>query len=97
MDGSLWPQRWFIRNTSNDLLTDRITDQTGFKNDLVTLPKPAVTFPNSAVTMPKRPVTMDRNTQHGNYVIFFESTSEQVTIVRILHGARDISEVLNPS
>jgi hypothetical protein len=62
MDGSLWPQRWFIRNTSNDLLTDRITDQTVVKNDLVTSPKPAVTFPNSAVTMPKRPVTMDRNT-----------------------------------
>jgi len=27
---------------------------------------------------------------------FFESTTEQVTIVRILHGARDILEVLNP-
>ena len=64
MDGSLWPQRWFIRNTSNDLLTDRITDQTVVKNDLVTSPKPAVTFPNSAVTMPKRPVTMDRNTHY---------------------------------
>jgi hypothetical protein len=68
MDGSLWPQRWFIRNTSNDLLTDRITDQNGFKNDRVTLPKPAVTFPNSAVTMPKRPVTMDRNTQQGQAI-----------------------------
>ena len=31
---------------------------------------------------------------HGNYVIFFESTTEQVTIVRIVHGARDIPEVL---
>jgi toxin ParE1/3/4 len=38
-----------------------------------------------------------RSCAHGNYVIFFESTPEQVTIVRILHGARDISEVLNPS
>ena len=34
---------------------------------------------------------------HANYVIFFESTTEQVTIVRILHGARDIPEILNPS
>ena len=34
---------------------------------------------------------------HGNYVIFFESTTEQVTIVRILHGARDIPEVLKPT
>ena len=24
----------------------------------------------------------------GDYVIFFESTTKQVTIVRILHGAR---------
>jgi plasmid stabilization system protein ParE len=31
-----------------------------------------------------------------NYVIFFESTTEQVTIVRIWHGARDVPEVLNP-
>ena len=38
-----------------------------------------------------------RSCAHGNYVIFFESTTEQVTIVRILHGARDIPEVLNPS
>jgi hypothetical protein len=30
-------------------------------------------------------------------VIFFESTTEQVTIVRILHGARDIPEVLKPT
>jgi hypothetical protein len=30
-------------------------------------------------------------------VIFFESTTEQVTIEHILHGARDIPEVLNPS
>ena len=38
-----------------------------------------------------------RSCAHGNYVIFFESTTEQVTIVRILHGARDIPEVLNPT
>jgi toxin ParE1/3/4 len=38
-----------------------------------------------------------RSCAHGNYVIFFESTTEQVIIVRILHGARDIPEVLNPS
>ena len=38
-----------------------------------------------------------RSCVHGNYAIFFESTTEQVTIVRILHGARDIPEVLNLS
>ena len=38
-----------------------------------------------------------RSCAHGNYVIFFESTTEQVTIVRILHGARDIPEVLKPT
>ena len=38
-----------------------------------------------------------RSCAHGNYVIFFESTTEQVTIVRIVHGARDSSAVLNPS
>ena len=36
-----------------------------------------------------------RSCTHGNYVIFFVSTAEQVTIVRILHGARDVPEVLN--
>jgi plasmid stabilization system protein ParE len=34
---------------------------------------------------------------HDNYVIFFESTTERVTIVRPFDGARDIPEVLNPS
>ena len=34
---------------------------------------------------------------HGNHVIFFESTTERVTIVRILHSARDIAEVLKPT
>lgn len=31
-----------------------------------------------------------RSCAHGNYVIFFESTDDQVTIIRVLHGARDI-------
>ena len=38
-----------------------------------------------------------RSCAHGNYVIFFESTTDQVTIVRILHGARDIPQAFNPS
>ena len=38
-----------------------------------------------------------RSCTHGNYVIFFASATEQVTIIRILHGARDIPEVLNPT
>ena len=47
----------------------------------------------------RRPELSDdlRSCAHGSYVIFFESTTEQVTIVRILHGARDIPVVLNPS
>jgi toxin ParE1/3/4 len=36
-----------------------------------------------------------RSCVHGNYVIFFESTPEQVTIIRILHGARDIPDILS--
>ena len=38
-----------------------------------------------------------RSCAHGNYLIFFEFTKEQVTIVRILHAARDIPEVFKPS
>ena len=47
----------------------------------------------------RRPELSDdlRSCAHGNYVIFFASTTEEVTIVRILHGARDIPEVLNPT
>ena len=37
-----------------------------------------------------------RSCAHGNYVIFFEATQEQVTIIRILHGSRDIPHVLAP-
>jgi toxin ParE1/3/4 len=48
----------------------------------------------------RRPELSDdlRSCAHGNCVIFFESTTEQVIIVRILHGggARDIPEVLTP-
>jgi toxin ParE1/3/4 len=40
----------------------------------------------------RRPELSDdlRSCAHGNYVIFFESTSDLVTIIRVLHGARDI-------
>jgi toxin ParE1/3/4 len=38
-----------------------------------------------------------RSCAHGKYVIFFESTPERVTIVRILHSARDIPEVFKPT
>ncbi len=40
----------------------------------------------------RRPELSDdlRSCAHGNYVIFFESTDDQVTIVRVLHGARDL-------
>lgn len=31
-----------------------------------------------------------RSCAHGHYVIFFEATDEAVTIIRVLHGARDI-------
>jgi toxin ParE1/3/4 len=47
----------------------------------------------------RRPELSDdlRSCAHGNCVIFFESTTEQVTIVRLLHGSRDIPEVLKPT
>jgi toxin ParE1/3/4 len=35
-----------------------------------------------------------RSCAHGNYVIFFEYKVDQVTIIRVLHGARDIPELL---
>jgi toxin ParE1/3/4 len=38
-----------------------------------------------------------RSCAYGNYVIFFESTEDQVTIIRILHGARDIPQEFDPS
>jgi toxin ParE1/3/4 len=47
----------------------------------------------------RRPELSDdlRSCASGNYVISFECTTEQVTIIRILHGARDIYEVLKPT
>ena len=31
-----------------------------------------------------------RSCAYGNYVIFFQSLEKQVTVVRILHGTRDL-------
>ena len=36
-----------------------------------------------------------RSCAYGHYVIFFEASSEEVAIVRILHGARDLPAVLS--
>jgi toxin ParE1/3/4 len=33
-----------------------------------------------------------RNTPFGNYLIFFRSTKRVLTIVRVMHGARDYGE-----
>lgn len=32
-----------------------------------------------------------RSCAYGNYVIFFSATEQEITIIRVLHGARDIS------
>jgi len=37
-----------------------------------------------------------RSCAYGNYVIFFVVLPEEVTIIRILHGARDIPAILTP-
>ena len=37
-----------------------------------------------------------RSCAHGNYVIFFVATTEEVSIIRVLHGARDIPTILAP-
>ena len=37
-----------------------------------------------------------RSCAHGNYVIFFVATTEEVTVIRVLHGARDIPAILAP-
>jgi len=36
-----------------------------------------------------------RSCAHGHYAIFFEATHEEVLIVRILHGARDLPAVFS--
>ena len=38
---------------------------------------------------------MMRSCSHGNYVIFYESDERVVTIVRILHGGRDLTKILD--
>ena len=44
----------------------------------------------------KRPELGDelRSCAYGNYVLFFGTTSEEVTIIRVLHGARDLATIL---
>lgn len=36
-----------------------------------------------------------RSYTHGNYVIFFTDTPHELTIIRILHGARDLTSVFS--
>lgn len=36
-----------------------------------------------------------RSCAHGNYVIFFAATTDDLTLVRILHGARDFPAVFS--
>ena len=36
-----------------------------------------------------------RSCSHGNYVIFYESGERVVTIVRILHGGRDLPKIFD--
>lgn len=35
-----------------------------------------------------------RSCAHGSYVIFFATAQREVTIIRVLHGARDIPAIL---
>ena len=35
-----------------------------------------------------------RSARHGRYLIFFLETSDEVQIVRVLHGARDLTRFL---
>ncbi len=35
-----------------------------------------------------------RSCTHGHYVIFFESDVNEVTLIRVLHGARDLMALL---
>lgn len=37
-----------------------------------------------------------RSCAYGHYVIFFEASASEVTIVRILHGARDLPAQFQP-
>lgn len=37
-----------------------------------------------------------RSCAHGHYVIFFEASNNDVTVIRVLHGARDLPELFRP-
>ena len=37
-----------------------------------------------------------RSCQHGRYVIFVEASADAVTVIRILHGARDLPALFRP-
>jgi toxin ParE1/3/4 len=36
-----------------------------------------------------------RAARHGRYLIFFDETSDEIRIVRVLHGARDLQRQFN--
>ena len=38
-----------------------------------------------------------RRMAHGNYLIFYRVTEEQVEVVRVLNGARDYEPILFPA
>ena len=37
-----------------------------------------------------------RSCAHGHYIIFFEAATEEVLVIRILHGARNLPTVFSP-
>lgn len=49
-------------------------------------------------SFPERPELHEglRVARHGRYLIFFLATADEVRIVRILHGARDLPQLFNP-
>jgi plasmid stabilization system protein ParE len=54
-------------------------------------------LPSAWPLMPGREPSGVRRRVHGNYLIFFQIEKEQVTVVRILHGARDYEAILFPN
>ncbi|WP_202314807.1 type II toxin-antitoxin system RelE/ParE family toxin [Mesorhizobium sp. L-8-10] len=46
--------------------------------------------------MPQEPCAGHRRRVHGNYLIFYRASGENVEILHVLHGAMDYERILFP-
>lgn len=68
----------------------------GFVAELIGKARGLADMPNAFPVVPRYAHLGLRRRVHGNYLIFYRVGDERVTVIHILHGARDYEALLFP-